>query len=234
MPDPDASVIAIFSNMAIPNPAKTREAGRPIFEDKEVCQLRYPGRRDNSFHLAIEVSHWHEDPETGEQVQVTYAERFSRQYRQFKEHATQTKSGTPLAYAPFLTEARRAELRALNIYTVEMLAALDGIELKNLGPGGRDLKNQAMAHIEETKAGAPNLQMVAELEALRARNALLEEDNKLMKAQLPEPEDNFDEMTLEQLRDYIATNTGHQPHGTPNKRTLIRMARGLGKSEVAA
>ena len=57
---------------------------------------------------------------------VTYAERFARQYQQFKAQAAQTKSGTPLEYAPFLTEARRAELRALNIYTVEALAAIDG------------------------------------------------------------------------------------------------------------
>ena len=32
--------------------------------------------------------------------------------------------------------------RALNLYTVEQLAAIDGQELKNLGPGGRELKNQ--------------------------------------------------------------------------------------------
>ena len=50
--------------------------------------------------------------------QITYAERFHRQYRQFKEHAQQTKSGIPLAGVPFLFQTRKAELRALNIYTV--------------------------------------------------------------------------------------------------------------------
>ncbi len=105
---------------------------------------------------ATAFSHWEIDPQTGEQAKVTYAERFQRQYQQFKAHATQTKSGTPLAYAPFLTEARRAELRAQNIYTVEALAAIDGQELKNLGPGGRELKNAAMEYIEEAKARAPN------------------------------------------------------------------------------
>jgi len=49
------------------------------------------------------VSHWGIDPQTGEQVKITYAERFSRQYQQFKAHSTQTKSGTPINHAPFLT-----------------------------------------------------------------------------------------------------------------------------------
>ena len=69
------------------------------------------------------MSHWSDDPVTGEQTQVTYAERFQHQYRQFKTAAAQTKTGTPLDHAPFLTEGRRAELRAQNIYTVEALAA---------------------------------------------------------------------------------------------------------------
>ena len=127
-------------------------------------------------------SHWGIDPETGEQVKISYAERFRRQYNQFKSHSTQTKSGTPLTYATFLTEARRAELRAQNIYTVEALAAIDGQELKNLGQGGREMKNAAMEYIEETQSGAVNTQMQAELEMLRAKNQLMEEDLAMLKA----------------------------------------------------
>jgi hypothetical protein len=92
---------------------------------------------------ATSVSHWAIDPATGGQIKVTYAERFRRQYQQFKALTAQTKSGTPLTHAPFLTEGRRAEMRALNIYTVEQLAAIDGQELKNIGTGGRELKNAA-------------------------------------------------------------------------------------------
>ena len=36
----------------------------------------------------------------------------------------------------------------------------------------------------------------------------------------------FDDMTLEQLREYIKTNTGHAPHGSLNRKTLMRMANG--------
>jgi hypothetical protein len=138
----------------------------------EVCDIRFAGSRNMSTFPAISVSHWNIDPESGEQVPVTYAERFQRQYRQFKEQAHQTKAGTPLQYVPFLTEGKRAELRALNIYTVEALAVIDGQELKNLGQYGRDLKNKAQEFIESSKHNAPNLELQAELDALRAQHGV--------------------------------------------------------------
>jgi hypothetical protein len=238
--DPDASIVALFKNMAIKNEAETARQNRPIFDDMEVVELRYPGSKNVGVYPALGFAQWVIDSETGEQMKQTYAERFRRQYQQFKTHATQTKSGTPLTHAPFLTEARRAEMRAQNIYTVEALAAIDGTELKNLGQGGRELKNQAMAFIEEAKAGAPNSQLVAELEALRAKNQTMEEDInilKMMSAAKPveskhaetgqfesKPGNPYDDMTTEQLRAFIAVETGVAPVGNVARRTLVKMA----------
>jgi hypothetical protein len=220
MKDPDAAAVALFKHYAKPNEAKTRELGRPIFDDTEVVEIRFPGMKDIKVYPATEFSHWDVDPETGAQVKVTYAERFNRQYMQFKARAQQTKSGTPLDHARFLTEAKRAELRAQNIYTVEALSIVDGQELKNLGPGGRELKNQAMEYIEEGRKAAPNLQMQAELEALKARNAVLMEDLEASKSKV---DSEFRDMTNEQLREYITANTGHAPVGSANRKTLERM-----------
>jgi len=125
---------------------------------------------------------------------------------------------------PFLSEGKRAELRAQNIYTVEALATIDGQELKNLGAGGREWKNAAMEYIAAGKAAAPNLQMEAELASLRARNAVLEEDLQAKKTMTQQAEAEFEEMDLPQLREYIATHTGQAPMGSMNKKTLIRMA----------
>ena len=225
--DPDAAAVALFKNLAQKSEAKSLAAGRPVYDDMEVVEIRFPGSRNVSVFPATSFSHWAEDFQTGEQTPVTYAERFSRQYQQFKAQSAQTKSGTPLAHVPFLTEARRAELRALNIYTLEALAHVDGQELKNLGHGGRDLKNKALEYIAESKAGAPNLAMAAELEALKARNAIIEEDLKIVRANQSaqkSPDDQFAGMNLDQLRDFITTNTGHAPHGSLNRKTLVRMA----------
>ena len=106
------------------------------------CEVRHPGSRDYGVYpcdgtLALGCRSVHRRA-----APVTFAERFSKQYRQFKESQQQTKSGTPLDYLTFLTEGKRAELRAINIYTAEALAIVDGAELKNLGPGGREMEEQ--------------------------------------------------------------------------------------------
>jgi hypothetical protein len=225
--DPDASLVVMFKNHAILNEAKTASEGRPIYDDMEIVEVRFPGSRNVSVFPAVAMSHWSSDQYGGNQVKVSYAERFAHQYRQFKMHAAQTKAGTPLTYAPFLTEARRAELRAQNIYTVEALAGIDGQELKNLGHNGRDLKNRAEAYILESKEKAAGTQAAAEIEALKARNELLEEDMKRLKEAQPvaSPDTKFDGMTNEQLCDYIAAHTDHRPKGDLNRKVLERMAR---------
>lgn len=222
--DPDEGLVVVFKYIPMQNPQKTLEQGRPVFDDVEVCEIRSPGSKDIKHQPSTAFARWTDDWQTGEQCKQSYAERFSHQYRQFKASAAQTVSGTPLYHAPFLTEARRAELRAQNVYTVEALAAIEGSELKNLGPGGRDMKNRAAEYIEQSKSNAPNLQLQAELEALRARNAVLEEDIIIIKSNRAKAEAEFEGMTTEAIREYIASRTGHAPQGSMTRKSLIRLA----------
>jgi hypothetical protein len=66
--------------------------------------------------------------------------------------------------------------------------------------------------------------MLAELEALRARNAVLEEDMTALKTSHQRAEQELDEMSDEQLRDYVTSNTGKTPVGTLPRKQLKRMA----------
>ena len=229
----DKGVVAVFRNDVVKNPKKSAEAGRPIFDDVEYVELRHPGSKDVGVYPAMEGSHWDNDPVTGEYRRITFAERFRQQYQQFKAHDRQTKSGTPLDYLPFLTEAKRAELRALNIYTAEALALIDGAELKNLGPGGRDMKNQTIAFLESSTDMAKVTKMEAELEALKARNQVLEDDLKSQPAFNEQEPSEFEGMTDDEIKEHIKSLTGVTPRGNPSRRTLIRMARDQ-KSNVAA
>ena len=228
----DTGVVAVFRNDTRKNNVKSAEAGRPIYDDIEVVELRYPGTRDYGVYPATERSHWDVDQFTGEQRQITYAERFSKQYQQFKAQQQQTKSGTPLDYLTFLTEGKRAELRALNIYTAEALAIIDGSELKNLGPHGRELKNRAIEFLENSNEAAKITKLEAELELVKARNEILEEDNKLIPKDKQEPSE-YENMSDEQLKEHIRSLTGVTPKGNPSRKTLIRMAQEQ-KGNVAA
>ena len=234
---PEDTAVVLFRHHSFKNEDKSRIEGREIHDDVEMCEIRFPGAKDWKAFPAMELSTQKIiDPYTGAEKRITYAERYRHQYQQFKAQAAQTKSGTPLDFAPFLTAARRAELRAQNVYTIEQLAAIDGQELKNLGPGGREYKNNAEEYLAESKAGAPNLQMAAELEALRARNAVLEEDAKIKAermAQSQEAPTDFDDMTIEQLRDYVTTHTGHTPVGNLKHKDLKRMATEAKPSKAA-
>jgi len=235
---PEDTAVVLFRHHSFKNEDKSRIEGREIHDDVEMCEIRFPGAKDwKAFPATALSTQKIVDPYTGAEKQITYAERYRHQYQQFKAQAAQTKSGTPLDFAPFLTAARRAELRAQNVYTIEQLAAIDGQELKNLGPGGREYKNNAEEYLSESKAGAPNLQMAAELEALRARNAVLEEDAKIKAERATQGkslEDTFDDMTIEQLRDYITTHTGQPPVGNNlNHRALKRLALEVKPSKAA-
>ena len=232
--DPDEQLVVLFKYVPIENLQQTREQGRPVFDDVEMCEIRSPGNKDVKVFRSTEVSRWVDHPSQG-QVKETYAERFRHQYQQFKRDAAQTKSGTPLDIAPFLTDGRRAELRAQNVYTVEQLADMDGQELKNLGPNGRVMKNDAMEYIAKSLATAPNKQMAAELEVLRARNAVLEEDllaKKQREAETPDGEE-FAGMTVAELKDYIAAQSGFPPQGNISRKTLIHMAKSCRPEKVA-
>ena len=233
--DEKSGVVAVFRNDVKKNVLKSAEAGRPIFDDIELVELRYPGSRDVGVYPAMEVSYWDEDPISGEFRRFTYAERFSKQYQQFRDHQQQTKAGTPLDYLPFLTEARRAELRALNIYTAEALAIVDGSQLKNLGPNGRELKNKTIEFLAGSSETAKITRLEAELEAMKARNEVLEDDIKAGVAVRPPTADpaEYANMTDAQLREHVKSLTGIAPKGQPSRQTLIRMAQ-ENKPSVAA
>jgi hypothetical protein len=223
--DPDASLVVVFKHVAVPNEAKSKAEGRLVCDDIEICEIRTAGSKEVKHFPATEFSDWVVDPFTGGQARRTYAERFSRQYQQFKERAAQTISGTPLDLVQFLTAGRKAELRALNLYTVEQLAHIDGQELKNLGPGGRDLKNQAIDFIESRRSLVADVKVREENEALRARNQALETDIELLRHKRRAEEAEFIEMTDAELLAYIAERSGVRPTGSniPHK-TLVRMA----------
>jgi hypothetical protein len=176
VPDDKTGVTPIFKSIAILNEAKTRELGRKFFDDWDVVEIRFAGSPNYSVHPATGFSHWEVDDESGEQVQVSYAERWPRQYRQFRSKETQTKSGTPIDLAPFLTEGQKAGLKAMQVYTLEALAHLDGQELKNVGQGGREWKNQAIDYIERGSNEAIIGQQRAEIDDLKAKLQVAEDN----------------------------------------------------------
>ncbi|ESX06786.1 hypothetical protein X769_09060 [Mesorhizobium sp. LSJC268A00] len=161
-------VNVVFRNHVIPNEQASRSAGRPIFTDMEVCDLSFPANRQTK---ATYPAHDAEPNATRESIAaggglVTYAQLYNKQYLAFKDGTSQPLSGTPLSEAPFLKEGKRRELKALGVHTVEQLASLDGTPLKQLGMGGRELKNQAQAYLDNAAGSADIVNLAAQVAAL--------------------------------------------------------------------
>lgn len=229
-------VVIFTSNPVINEPASIK-AGRPIFDDVDVCEIRFPGdTKCWAVFPALEA----EPNATREAGFVrTYAEVYNTQYLQFKNQSQQTVAGTPLSEAPFLTEAKRRELRALNIHTVESLAALDGAHLKTLGMGGRDWKNQAQVYLDKASGSADVTGMAAKIALLEERLAIAEAAAAGLKRATPAPaadageggtEKSLEECSDDELRQFIASQGGKAAHNA-GRAKLIEIATKLATAD---
>lgn len=220
----------------VENQAKSRTEGRPIFEDKEHVRIKFVGDPKKEL-VAPAHDKFTRDRATGEWV--TYAQVYHRHYEAFKTGLAAKGEGTPISELPFLSEAKRAELRALHIHTAEALAGLEGTNLTRLGMYGRSLKDQAKAYIARAKDSALETRLAGENAELRARLAALEAQ---MRTPAPPPAaPNSEEESPSifsgwddaALKGFIKERTGAGPKGNPSHETLIRMAEEANAKEAA-
>lgn len=228
-----ALVIPRFYIHTVPNPVKSKEAGRPIFDDMEVVEVRFAADRQTIGVYPANAQCGQMEDEFGNFRPMTYAERWPEQYRRFKANQQQIAEGTPVDELPFLTQSKRAELRALGVFTAEALAALDGQPLKNLGQGGRELKNQAQAYLDAASGTANVTKMAAQIAELQERiRELTSESAPVTGAS------KFASWTADQIKDWIEEKLGERPRGNPSLSTLIKRAEeveaSLAEEQVAA
>lgn len=231
-----------FKNVAVENRAKSLKEGRPIFDQQEQVHIKFVG--DTRKEL---VAPAHEkcirDPATNHWV--SYAQLYHRHYEAFKSGEAAIGEGTPISELPFLTEARRAELRALHIHTAEALAQLEGPNLSRLGMFGRELKEQAKAYIDRAKETALESRLSAENAALRAQLDALSAQVQAMRtpsAPLATPAESevedptpsvFSGWDDAALKAFIKERSGTAPRGQPLHETLVRLAEEANAQEAA-
>ncbi|WP_141339703.1 hypothetical protein [Bradyrhizobium sp. USDA 3458] len=205
-----------FYKDAIQNMAASEKEGRPIFEEKEMVEVRIPG--DKLFSWVGEVSDKHR-------------QRWPDVYAAFKRGEERAASGTPLEQwpNPSLTKARVAELKSANILSVEELAGVPDSTLPKLGMGARELRDQARAYIDAAKGGAENAKMAAELAQLRQMV-----ENLTGKAPEAPKEKSPEDCTDQELKDYIKRETGEAPRGNVSRETLLKRAAEIAQGLQAA
>jgi hypothetical protein len=208
MDNPDMQLGVEFFVKAIENPNKTREAGRPIFDDVEMVRIGFPA--DNKRVLVAPAHEMHYVPHAKQQM--TYAQRFAASYAAFKDENEDFVNGTPLTEAPFLTNALREELKTQKVKTVEQLAGLPDVAIRRLGVGWRERVEQAQAFLKTADS-------VSEIAALRAELAALKAE-KAPPAPAPII-DQFAGFDDEDLKNMIRDAGGDVPRGNASRAKLI-------------
>ena len=155
--DDDKKLFVVFHRGYEVNEAKSVEAGRPVHDDIDLCTIRVPGQRDSVVH----------------KVDHSLKQRFPRQWAAYQANADQAGSGTILSELPWLTPAQVADLRAVNVRTVEQLADMPDSNA-HVMMGFHGLKQRAQAYLDAAKGAAPMLKLQAELESRDAQIAQLQ------------------------------------------------------------
>lgn len=228
MADAAPTVRARFFADAIENPKRTKEAGRPMFDDVEMVEFLFLDDRNTRFVALADERSRGNGP--------TYAERYPREYEAFKRGAARAATGTPLEHWPILTTSRVHELKAMGILSVDELAdATEGV-IRNIGRDGRTLQEQARAFIGTAKDGAGTAALAAEVEKLRAQVAALSSGPAPMPVATPEPTPesvDINDASDEQLKRFIKDRTGEAPRGNISRDTLMKRAADLAEQEAA-
>lgn len=154
MSNDKGGVTPLFMTKPIYNEAKSKEAGRPIFDEVEIVEVWFSGDRTN--RPRFEVTDEHRD-------------RWPKEYAAFKSGSKISDSGTPLEHWPQMTVGKVAELKALGILTVEALAQMPDGNLGNLGMKARELREQARSYLQNAAGTADVQKMAATIAELQAK-----------------------------------------------------------------
>ena len=130
-------------------------AGRPIFKDEDYIKIIPRGSQ-----LAVIDAPYNSG---------NYPKRFHKQYDAWKAGQAGAQTGTPLESFPLLLgkPAVVAELKAINIHTVEQLKELPDLYAGQI-MGGHNLKQKAIEWMDETQgASAVMAKMGQENEQLK-------------------------------------------------------------------
>lgn len=141
------------------NGFKSAQAGHAVYDDVEMVEIIIPGQNQS---IATE------------RVKAEHKARWPTQYAAWKAGLEVAQEGSPLEFWPPLTPAQVANMKALNVHTVEQLAAVDDTALTRMGMGARDLREKAKAWLENAKGGESVSKLMAENAALKAQISAME------------------------------------------------------------
>lgn len=162
----DHKLFVSFYTKPVLNPLKSTEAGRQVFDEKDYIRIMTPGSQLCVIDEPIKSGN--------------YMQRFGDRYSKWKAGQAELISGTPLDAFPWLIGkvGLLAELKALNIHTVEQLSTLPDSAMYNM-MGGHELRKRAAEWLDQTTGtDAKVAKMSKENDDLKAQMAAMQDQMK--------------------------------------------------------
>jgi hypothetical protein len=164
---PDAGHLLVhFTMEAVKNPLRSKEAGRPIYENVEFIRIFTPKDKDTVIHR---------------QATEEDRQRFAAEYNRWLQKREAPETGIPLSSWAAVDRAQVQELGELKppVRTVEGLAKLsDALAAKF--PELEALRQRARDYLEQAEGAAPVEKLRAELQE---RDAELQQLRRMLKEQ---------------------------------------------------
>lgn len=144
----DSKLYIEFYRKPVMHHAKSKEAGRAIYEEVDYIRIHTPGDKSSVI----------DKPITALDIQ-----RFSDRYNKWKAGQAEAVTGTPLTALPGITPSKAEEYKFFKIVTIEQLAdAPDNLGQKFMS--FQQDKNRAKAFMEVAANNAPIEKMNEELQ----------------------------------------------------------------------
>lgn len=161
----DQSLLVKFFLHPRENGAKSKEAGRPIFEEVPYVSIKQPGQKDSEIVAPASDRH---------------KKRFPEHWRRFLAREDQEQvTGTLLEEWPGVTRSIVEELKHFNIRTVEQLANLSDANAQNI-MGINGLKQRASDWLESSSNQASAIALRESTEMNEALLKVVEEQKELI------------------------------------------------------
>lgn len=149
---------------------KSKEAGRPVYEDREYVRIRIKGQ---------------DKQEVVREVDAKIKARFPIAYQLFQQQKPAPMIGTPIDMLPGLGPSLAHHLKGLNIRSVEDLSMItDENVIQNIGSGARKMIDQAKQWVRQTSETVVNTERLAN--AAQERATLYENENAALRARIAE------------------------------------------------
>ena len=141
------------------NQFKSKQEGRPVYEDQTFVKIQHPGETLNIVKRPVR-----DDDK----------QRWQRQWHQFTNGTSQIPEGIPITLLFPDKPSIAATLRGYNIHTVEQLANLSAQGMSTVGMGCQDWVNGAKRYLEHADKGVSHHKFENEITALKSENVKLQ------------------------------------------------------------